>query len=119
MLELIKKLFNFYTIFARYLPAILSALPFFVIWFYLSDDFQLTELTALILSLKFLRGVTFSIAFLYVYSLTIREISKYFQRQYFTGDKANGFPTTYLMTYTDSTFSNSYKDKYRKLVGSV
>lgn len=105
-----------YAIRARHFPALLSALPFFVIWFHLSDNVQLKELVSFILSLKFLGGITFSIAFLYVYSLTIREISKYFQRQYFTGNEANGFPTTYLMTYADSTFSDSYKDKYRKLI---
>ena len=111
-----KKLPDNYTIRARHFPALLSALPFFVVWFYLSDNVQLKELVSFILSLKFLGGMTFSIAFLYVYSLTIREISKYFQRRYFTGNKAKGFPTTYLMTYADSTFSDSYKDKYRKLI---
>ena len=110
------KLPDTYAIRARHFPALLSSLPFFVIWFYLSDNVQLKELVSFILSLKFLGGMTFSIAFLYVYSLTIREISKYFQRQYFTGNRAKGFPTTYLMTYADRTFSDSYKDKYRKLI---
>ena len=117
MSELIKK-FNSYAIFARYLPAILSALPFFVFWFYLSDNVQLEELVSFILSLKFFGGTTFSIAFLYICSLAIREISKHFERKYFTDDEAQGFPTTYLMTYADSTFSDSYKDKYRKLISN-
>ena len=113
-----RKLFNSYTIFARYSPALLSALPFFVIWYYLSDNIEIKGLTSFILSIKLfgVGGLTFSIVFLHFYSLIIREISKYFQKQYFTGDKANGFPTTYLMTYADSNFSDSYKDKYRKLV---
>ena len=114
--QLIKKLLNPYTLFARYLPAVLSSLPFFVFWFYLSDNIKLAELVSFILSLKFLGGMTFSIAFLYIYSLTIREVSKHFQRKYFTSDKAQGFPTTYLMTYAHSTFSDNYKDKYRKLI---
>ena len=105
-----------YTIRARYFPVLLSALPIFVIWFYLSDNVQFNELVSFILSLKFLGGMTFSIAFLYIYSLAIREVSKHFQRKYFTGDGAKGFPTTYLMTYADNTFSDSYKDKYRKLI---
>ena len=118
MLELVKKLLNTYTIFARYLPALLSALPVFVFWFYLSDNVQLEELISFILSLKFLGRVTFSVAFLYIYSLVIREVSKHFQRKYFTGDSARGFPTTYLMMYSDNTFSDSYKDKYRKLISN-
>ena len=118
MPEFLKKVLNPYTIFARYLPALLSALPFFVIWYYLSDNFQLKGLASFILNIKLpeVGAITFSLAILHFYSLVIREISKYFQRQYFTGDKAEGFPTTYLMTYSDSTFSDSYKDKYRELI---
>lgn len=110
------KLPDTYTIFARFLPVILSALPFFILWFYLSDNVQFKELVSFILSIKFWGGITFSIAVLYLYSLTIREISKHFQRKYFTDDEARGFPTTYLMTYTNATFSDCYKDKYRKLI---
>ena len=112
------KLPNTYAIRARHFPALLSALPFFVIWFYLSDDMELKGLASFILNIKLfgIGGLTFSIIFLYFYSLITREISKYFQRHYFTGNKAKGFPTTYLMTYVDSTFSDSYKDKYRKLI---
>ena len=118
MQELLKKVVNPYTIFARYLPALLSALPFFVIWYYLLDSFQLEGLVSFILNIKLpeVGAITFSLVILHFYSLVIREISKYFQRQYFTGDRAKGFPTTYLMMYSDSTFSDSYKDKYRELV---
>lgn len=118
MQELLKKALNPYTIFARYLPALLSALPFFVIWYYLSGNSQLKGLASFILNIQLIgiEGITFSLVFLYFYSLIIREISKYFQRKYFTGDGAEGFPTTYLMRYSDSTFSDSYKDKYRQLI---
>lgn len=110
------KLLDTYTFIARFLPVILSALPIFIFWFYLSDNVQFKELVSFILSIKFLGSITFSIAVFYLYSLTIREISKHFQRKYFTGDEARGFPTTYLMTYTNSTFSDCYKDKYRNLI---
>ena len=118
MQELLKKVLNPYTIFARYLPALFSALPLFVIWYYLSDNFQLEGLASFILNIKLPNAgsITLSLALLHFYSLAIREISKYFQRQYFTGKEAKGFPTTYLMTYSDSTFSDSYKDKYRELI---
>ena len=118
MQELIKKVLNPYTIFARYLPALVAALPLLVIWYYMSDKFQLEGLASFILNAKVheVGEITFSLAILHVYSLLIREISKYFQRHYFTGNKAKGFPTTYLMTYSDSTFSDSYKDKYRELI---
>ena len=120
MQELLKKLLNPYTIIARYLPAILSALPLLVIWYYLSDNFELEGLASFILNIKLPNAgsITLSLALLHFYSLAIREISKYFQRQYFTGKGAKGFPTTYLMTYSDSTFSDSYKDKYRKHISN-
>ena len=105
-----------YTIFARYLPALLSAFPLFILWFHLSDNVQLKELVSFIQSVKFLSGITFSLVFLHFYSLIIREISKYFERYYFTGGKTQGFPTTYLMTYANSAFSDGYKDKYRQLI---
>ena len=118
MQELLKKALNPYTIFARYLPALVSALPLLVIWYYMSAKFQLDGLASFILNAKVPEAgeITFSLAILHFYSLLIREISKYFQRHYFTGDRAKGFPTTYLMTYSDSTFSDSYKDKYRELI---
>ena len=118
MQELLKKALNPYTIFARYLPALASALPLFVTWYYLSDNFQLEGLASFILNIKLpeVGAITFSLAILHFYSLAIREISKYFQRQYFTDDRAKGFPTTYLMTSSDSTFSDNYKDKYRELI---
>ena len=49
------KFLDAYVIFARYLPAILSALPIFVFWFYLSNNVQLEMFISFILSLKFLR----------------------------------------------------------------
>lgn len=118
MQEFIKKHFNTYIIFARFFPALFTALPFFVLWYFLSDNVQLEGLASFILSLKIIEieGLTFSFVLLYIYSLIIREISKFFQRQYFTGNKANGFPTTYLMTFADNSFSDSYKEKYRKLI---
>lgn len=113
-----KKIFNLYDILARYLPSLMSALPFFVIWFYLSENFQLKSLSSFIMGIKIfgVEGISFSLVFIYIFSLVIREISKYFERKYFTGKRAKGFPTTYLMTYSDSTLSDRYKDKYRELI---
>lgn len=118
MQEFIKTHFNTYTIFARYFPALFSALPFFVLWYFLSDNVKLGGLVSFLLSIRLIgiEGLTFSLVFLHFYSLIIREISKIFQRKYFTGKNANGFPTTYLMTYADNSFSDSYKEKYRKLI---
>ena len=113
-----RKLLDTYTIYARHFPALLSALPFFVIWFYLSDNFQLKGVTAFILNIKIFGEITVAIVLLYACALVIRELSKCFQRKYFTDKKAKGFPTTYLMMYSDSTLSDGYKDKYRTLISA-
>ena len=103
---------------ARIYPSVLSALPFFVIWYYLTDHIELKGLISFIVNIKLfgIGGLAFSMVLIFFYSLVIREISKFFQRKYFTSDGAKGFPTTYLMTYENGTFSDCYKDKYRKLV---
>ena len=106
--------FNIYTIYARFFPAILSALPLFVLWFFLSDNIQVRELGSYLLSLKFYGGITLSIVFLYFYAQVLRITSKVIEQKQFHSNA--GFPTTYLMTYTDKAFSKSYKDRYRQLV---
>jgi len=106
--------FSTYTIYARFFPCIISALPLFILWFFLSENIQLKELGTFLLSLKFYGGITLSIVFLYFYAQVLRITSKFIQKTLFL-DKA-GFPTTYLMTYADNTFSKNYKDKYRQLV---
>jgi hypothetical protein len=118
MPNFLKKILSPYTVFARYLPSLLSALPFFVIWYFLSENVQLKGLASFILSIRlpYVKEIAFFWVFLHFYSLIIREISKYFERKYFTGDEAIGFPTTYLMMYSNSMLSDSYKDTYRKLI---
>ena len=106
--------FNTYTIHARFFPCIISALPLFILWFFLSVNIQLKELGTYLLSLKFYGGTTLSIIFLYFYAQVLRITSKIIETKLFH-DKT-GFPTTYLMTYVDDTFSKRYKDKYRSLV---
>lgn len=106
--------FNAYTIYARFFPCIISALPLFILWFFLSDNIQLKELGAYLLSLKFYGGTTLSIVFLYFYAQVLRITSKIIEKKHF--QNKTGFPTTYLMMYADNTFSKSYKDKYRQLV---
>jgi len=109
-----KIIFDEYTWKARFFPCIISALPLFILWFFLSENVQLRELGSYLSSIKFYGGVTISVVALYFYAQILRITSKYFENKYFV--KKLGFPTTYLMTYTDNTFSKSYKYKYRELV---
>lgn len=100
-----------YTLYARVFPALISALPLFILWYFISAMGELSGLMTYILSLKFIGSVTFGLVFLYFYAQIIRTTSKFLEKRYFL--KERGFPTTYLMLYGDSSFSRSYKDAFR------
>ena len=108
------KLFDKYVLLARFFPCIISALPLFVLAFFLSGDVELRKLGEFLCSLKFYGEVTLSLVALYFYAQIIRFVSKLLETSFFIKDM--GFPTTYLMTYKNDTYSKDYKDKYRKLV---
>lgn len=103
-----------YTLYARLIPAVISATPLFILWFFVTRDTEWHDLLNFIISLKFLGIISLSAAFLYFYSQFIRITSKFFERRYFTTRR--GFPTTYFMLYGDRTFSADYKDKFRDRV---
>lgn len=109
-----KSHFDTYTLHARFFPCIISALPLFILAFFLSEDVELKQIGQFLGSLKFYGGITLSAVGLYFYAQIIRFVSKLFEASYF--DKGRGFPTTYLMTYADQTYSKSYKDKYREFI---
>lgn len=104
--------FDTYSTYARIFPAILSSLPIFIIWYFFSKNNELNALFEYLLSVNFLKETTFSLIFLYLFSQVIRVSSKRFEESLFTN--ADGFPTTYLLTYENDTFSSSYKDKFRE-----
>jgi hypothetical protein len=91
-----------------------SALPLFVLWYFLSQNVTLKELGQFLISLKFYGAASLSVVFLYLYAQVIRITSKYYENKYFVDD--SGFPTTYLLTYADKTFSSTYKDRFRTLI---
>lgn len=104
--------FDSYSLHARAFPALISAFPLFILWYFISPIGELSELMSYLLNLKFLGGLTLGIVFLYFYAQLIRTASKFLEKLYFLN--ARGFPTTYLMLYRDSSFSRNYKDAYRK-----
>jgi hypothetical protein len=106
-----------YTIYARYCPAILSAMPLFVLWFFLVGDTRWTDLLQFIMGLKFLGTISVTAVFLYFYAQCIRVTSKYFQHKYFTSKQ--GFPSTYFMLYSNSAYSSDYKNKFRERVKKI
>ena len=111
MTQILKNPFDSYTLYARIFPALISALPLFILSYFISALGELSGLVSYILNLNFLGTVTLGVVFLYFYAQVIRTASKFFEKRYFLSGR--GFPTTYLMLYGDGTFSRNYKDAYR------
>lgn len=101
-----------YELYARYFPAILTGIPLLLLGFYLSKDGEIKQLLDYVLSLKFFGYVSLSVILLYFYAQLIRTTSKAFEQSYFIRQK--GFPTTYFMLYSDSTYSDAFKDMFRQ-----
>lgn len=108
------KLFDRYTIIAVFIPGIITFLPLIILWFFLLDHNEFRDLTSFLSNLQFFGSISLTLVLLYFYSQIIRTTSKYLERRYFICQR--GFPTTYLMTYQDHVFSDSYKQKYHDLV---
>lgn len=111
------KIFNSYTIYARIYPSILSATPLFILWYFLSiKNKELVGLSDYLFQINWTGKISISMVFIYFFSQVIRTVSKFYEMRLFI--KNNGFPTTYLMTYVDESFSKQYKTKYRVYVKS-
>jgi uncharacterized membrane protein len=111
------RLISGYELYARYLPAVLTALPVLILSFYLAKGEEARELIEYVLSLKFFGTLSMSLVLLYFYAQLIRTTSKAYEKKYFAD--ARGFPTTYFMLYSDRTYSEVFKDEFRKRVSST
>lgn len=114
MNEKLQKHISTYELFARYLPAILTSVPFLLLGFALSRRSDTGDIMAYLLSLKFFGYLSMSFICLYFYAQIIRTTAKFFENRYF--QKKRGFPSTYFMLYSDTTCSDAYKDEFRRRV---
>lgn len=117
MIQANKNPFDSYSLYARVYPALICAVPLFVLWYFLSEFGELSDLMSFILSLKFMGSLTLGIVFLYFYAQLIRTASKLLEKRYLL--EAQGFPTMYFMLYGNDTFSKQYKELYREKVLNV
>ena len=106
--------FDTYTIYARLFPGVLTIIPFFVLWFFLRKDMEILNLEKYLLNIKITSSITILVVLMYINAMIIRQVSKYYESKYFI--KKEGFPTTYLMTYKNNTFSKDYKNQYREKI---
>jgi len=109
--------FDNYSIKGRILPAIVSIILPIMIFnhFYVSEEFS--KFVGNILGAKFTSNLTISIVCLYLFSEFGRIIGKnIFEKKYFKDEKE--MPTTNFMLFSDKTYSEDYKNKFRKKVKS-
>ena len=109
-----KILIDTYSLHSRVLPAIIAAMPFFILLYFLTGISAFADMFAYLGTLKFYGGLSLSIVFLYAFAMLARITSKAFESAYFK--RKSGFPTTYLMLYENQQYSDSYKQKYRDKV---
>lgn len=117
MANSLQKHISSYELFARYLPAIVTSVPYLLIGFILMRRSDTKDFLGFIFSLKFFGYVSMSFVALYLYAQLIRSTAKWFENRYFR--KRQGFPTTYYMLYSNGEYSEAYKDAYRKKVKKV
>jgi len=112
-----KNLFDSYSLIARLFPTLISTLPIFVLWFFISKLNDWNNLLEFIFSLEFFGEVTIGAALIFLYSQLIRTTSKTTENKLFTSRR--GFPSAYLLLYSDSNYSTSYKDEFRRRARSI
>lgn len=109
--------FDEYSIKARLLPALVtSVLPAAIFnYFYVSEAFS--KFVGYILGIKFFSTVSLSLILLFFLSEFGRAIAKgLFEHLYFNDEMS--MPTTIFMLYKDNTYSDEYKNLFRKKVKS-
>lgn len=109
-----KRTLGVYELYARYFPALVTGLPALMMGFYVSRSGEGGALAEYLAGLRFFGTLSLSAVLLYFYAQLIRTTSKYYEKRYFKD--ARGFPTTYLMLYSDTTCSRALKDQYRECV---
>lgn len=106
-----------YTIYARFFPSMICALPILLIINNLVVKFNLHELLTFITGISLFGALSFNIVIIYFFSLINRTLSKFFEKKYFI-DK-NGFPTAYFLLFSNERYSKDLKIRYRAKVGKL
>lgn len=105
--------FDRYNLEARFLPTIIASLPFFVLYFL---NHKLNDFCKFIFSIKIIADISISVAFLILLAFIGRAISKdIFENWWFKSDETK-MPTTDFLLYSNSEYSNQFKNKIHQKV---
>ena len=105
------KIFANYTLTARMVPAFLCSLPVILLMYFSAQTPEVKLFSDYLAAIK-IGGISAYLLFLYFFAHVIRATSKYYENKYFINNK--GFPTTYLMAYSDSKYTTEYKVRYKE-----
>lgn len=110
------KYLNKYVILARYIPGLITLVPLSLIYFFLTKQDSDYSLSEYLKSFTFIVGLSGSFVFTFFMSMVVRELGCYLEKRYFKYKM--GFPSAYLMLYSDSKLPNQMKNLYGRKIYS-
>ena len=110
------KYLNKYVILARYIPGLVTLVPISLIYFFLTKQESEYSLSEYLRSFTFIIGLSGSFIFTFFMSMIVRELGYYLEKRYFKYKM--GFPSTYLMLYSDTRLPNQIKNLYGRKIYS-
>ncbi len=106
--------FSQYGIQARIMPAILCSVPFLIFYYwYLSP--ALSGMFSFFADVKLVSNISFPIVLIFLFSMINRHLSKVIFQKFYFGDELY-MPTTNFLMYSDSQYTNEYKNAFRNKI---
>lgn len=104
------KKFNRYTLYARYIPGLITLLPITLIYFFVTRRYTEFRMGDYLRSTEFVWGLSGTFVLSYFISMIIRELGYFLEQRYFNSKQ--GLPTTYFMLYNNTKFPTQVKNHY-------
>jgi preprotein translocase subunit SecF len=108
------KYVNKYVLLARYVPGLITLAPLSLIYFFLTKENGDYNLVDYFKSLTFVVGVSGIFILTFFISMVVKELGYYLEKKYFKSQL--GFPSTYLMLYSDNSLPTQTKDLYGRKI---
>lgn len=108
------KYINKYHLFARYIPGIITMLPFTMIYFFITQKYTRLALSDYTVFLKVGLSISITLVGGYVASMISRELGSFLEKKYFIN--RSNFPTAYLMMYENNKWPLQVKKRYTEKI---
>lgn len=104
------KIYSKYVFFARYIPGLISIFPLTLVYFFITKKYSSYVLNEYFQSATFFLGISATFILTFFVSMIIREFGTFLEKKYF--DNRIGFPTNYLMLYSNEALPTQTKELY-------